>query len=575
MKHLRRSIVALSLTLLVLVTILFVPKIVSKIRPPENTQYLLNFNPENVRHIALTDTTRTINLTLNSHGQWQVVSPIKDRANDPLIRQILSTLDAAKIVRSLPADGLKMAEWGLTAPEIQIELSLYDGRAIKVMFGKFNPLGTLVYARTDSNPEVCLVYGDVFRMVSKRLFELRDRRLLPVRAEDIVEISHNLGSVPMTWRRLDKSWELSEPYPAPARVETIQAWIDDFVTAQVMIFVDENPTDLSIYGLNPPVYEIRVRTQNNKKPDHLWIGDKTPDGGYRYARRSTHERILKIPAPVIDKDLAVALIHVENRYLTNFQPSEIETIEIISGNNTIVLSKKSYLDWVITKPINFRAANEAIDSLLTYLTGAKYDRLVSKSFQENADPLLSIKCVIRDPKIPAWQMDFYDAGAKIHARTSPTTFTYELPRAVVNYIPQSANYWRDRYVLRFKPYEVQKINGTVDRINFQLSKKAMSGWLMKLPEQKDLSRHEMNTLMEQLNRLRIKEFNLPTAKKLYPDEAWLFLELTLPERIIIMHVLKSPDGYLAQTDDFNGIVQPDDISRLSHTLHTLLEKSAP
>src|SRR5687768_2120576 len=84
--------------------------------------------------------------------------------------------------------------------------------------------------------------------------------------------------------RAGDDWQLVEPVKAEADNGVVGTVTSNIGTLEVQRVVDENPTDLKQYGLEPARIEIGFRLKDQKDFQRLLVGDKTPAGGDLFAK---------------------------------------------------------------------------------------------------------------------------------------------------------------------------------------------------------------------------------------------------------------------------------------------------
>src|SRR5262249_24235392 len=117
---------------------------------------------------------------------WQVRSPIAAAADSLTLDRILKDLADARIERTLTDAAPTGQRFGLDRPTL-VTLEGEGRRAVLAVGGE-SPTGDLVYARRDGGP-VLLVRGQLREVAAKTLYDLRDKTVLDVPADDVLRIT--------------------------------------------------------------------------------------------------------------------------------------------------------------------------------------------------------------------------------------------------------------------------------------------------------------------------------------------------------------------------------------------------
>src|SRR5438045_3800795 len=98
---------------------------------------------------------------------------------------------------------------------------------------------------------------------------------------DQVTIKSEKGGT-TTARKQGTAWQLATPVSAPADETELSGIASNLASIEVQRVVDDHPTDLKQYGLEPA--RIDVAFTSAGKPRRLLLGQKTPTGSDLYAK---------------------------------------------------------------------------------------------------------------------------------------------------------------------------------------------------------------------------------------------------------------------------------------------------
>jgi hypothetical protein len=92
------------------------------------------------------------------------------------------------------------------------------------------------------------------------------------------------------------SWQLVEPEKTDADQGQVTNAATSLASVEINRVVDDNPSDLAQYGLNPPKVDIAFRVKGKNDPQHLLLGEKTATGSDLYAKTPDQKRVFLIAA---------------------------------------------------------------------------------------------------------------------------------------------------------------------------------------------------------------------------------------------------------------------------------------
>jgi hypothetical protein len=175
--------------------------------------------------------------------------------------------------------------------------------------------------------------------------------------------------------KINGQWQLVEP----EKTEADQGQVGNAATSLAMLelnsVVDENPSDLSQYGLNPPKADIAFRVKGKNELQHLLLGEKTATGGDLYAKTPDQKRVFLIAA-YLENTFERTPFDLRNKAVLKFDQSKADGIEIVHGGMTTALAKMGN-DWFVTKPYKARADFAGAEAVLTALSSAQMQKIAS------------------------------------------------------------------------------------------------------------------------------------------------------------------------------------------------------
>ena len=199
---------------------------------------------------------------------------------------------------------------------------------------------------------------------------------ITVEAEQIEEFQ--LQSASGEKSRVTKSgdaWKIVEPEAADADSTAMSTLSSQLTSVEVQRVVDENPGDLKQYGLNPPRIDLGYRLKGEKEFKHLFVGDKTPTGGDLFAKTPDKNRVFLI-ASYFDSTLNKTPFDLRDKTVLKFDREKADGLLLIKGTKEMQFSRMG-TDWKISRPVAARGDYAALEGLLTRLSSAQMDKIVS------------------------------------------------------------------------------------------------------------------------------------------------------------------------------------------------------
>ncbi len=221
---------------------------------------------------------------------WRIVSPLKLRADSMAVSGLLNAftdLPGDEVVAEKPAS---FEDYGLDPPEQVVEVSLGDGKEDLVLrVGRETPTGDGHYVQASGSPKIYKIPAYLKSSLAKSLFDLRDRRVLPIDRAKITKLQVSGGSTNLNFEKAaGGDWQLVLPPAVRTDKFSVRSLVSSLESAQMQSVVEEEPRNssrygLSRYGLSRP--SLRIRVTQGGDEEELLIGKKSEEARY-YAQRN-------------------------------------------------------------------------------------------------------------------------------------------------------------------------------------------------------------------------------------------------------------------------------------------------
>ncbi len=275
--------------------------------------------------------------------QWEFVDPEGVAADSMLIQSFVESLPGLEYTPIMEQTPPSLVDYGLDEPQRVVTIKLQQGKTVTVSIGGENPSGYAKYAMLSSSPGLFLLDSPAFSVLEKTLFDLRDKRALPVALDQaqLLEMDNQTGKIVMT-KLTNNNWELTQP-----AVRTDYAGANYFLTrligALMKSIEEEDARSLARYGLHRP--QIRLQATLPDGVHSLLVGSDNQDGEGYYAKNSVWPHVFTINQAVYDQ-LNGSVDEYRNRYLFDFQTTNAQRLEIQTDETNFRFDKQEER-WVL------------------------------------------------------------------------------------------------------------------------------------------------------------------------------------------------------------------------------------
>ena len=252
-----------------------------KDRIEEKASQLLALEQEDINKLSLKRANETITLE-RVDDEWYLISPVTAKGDANTVESFISTISETKKEREIETenDEVSLKDFGLLPALFTVIVEAEGGEADTVLFGEKNPTNLYIFARKPSNPNVFCTGTLVHTELQKTVFDLRDKTILPFDKESVHRIQIVSGNGEIVLARTDEIWMVESPIQAEADLQIVDSWLNNLHTSRIDRFEEENPTDYSSYGLDPPRIRLILTIGTDNTQKELLIGHRNNDEYY-------------------------------------------------------------------------------------------------------------------------------------------------------------------------------------------------------------------------------------------------------------------------------------------------------
>jgi hypothetical protein len=210
--------------------------------------------------------------------QWEMSAPEKMAANDDRMRRLLgrvSALKARDFIELGEAPGPETLEkYGLDAPRADITIRFASRDPLHLLVGadapSSNKLEELAYMMFAGDDTIYVAKRGMLEEFVAPLEDYRNRRVVRMAAADVTEVEAVLrpedgedleGKYAAVLSAGEWFWADGQPFAG----STAERLARTMAELEVETFVEDQPTDLSPYGLDSPVAQITLRDKDQQE----------------------------------------------------------------------------------------------------------------------------------------------------------------------------------------------------------------------------------------------------------------------------------------------------------------------
>ena len=317
-------------------------------------------------------------------------------------------------------------------------------------------------------------------------------------------------------------WQVVQPLTTKADDGEVGNVTSALAAAEIIRVIDENPTNLTEYGLGNPRIEVDFKAAGDKDYRKLMVGEKTPTGSDIYARRNDEKKVFLISA-MQETSLNRTTFDLRDKGLLKFDREKVDGIDVSAGGKTIAIAKDGG-DWKITKPVQTKADFGSVEGLVGRLQSAQMKSIVADEASP-ADlkkygldkPEATVNLAIGSSRATLLVGGKADKDNTVYARDASKPGVVTIEQSLLDDLKKDADTYRRKDLFEFRPFNATHIELTrngetivLDRVKGQNDKP--DTWKRVGPNPGDVDKEKMDGLLSKLSNMRAASFVESTAK---------------------------------------------------------------
>jgi len=294
----KRSI-RLLVTLGVLVVLLgayAVVKAMPKAKPSTSTSVrIADIKQPDITKIQIKKGEKTLVLDRKGNA-FEPVTPYPMRIDSSAVQRILYNVTSVfvqRVVQSSKLTAADLSKYGLENPTAVTTVDLKSGAPVVYTIGGTTPSNDGYYFQKSGDPKVYALDNYSAQSMMLGLTDLRDHSLPTINTQKLTYFELRNGKQHIVIQQPPAGFKTEEatfsnlvmtsPYPNihPVATDKLGTLLKSIPSFTVDKFVNDHPTNLAQYGLDPVRTELVMKDDKNALD--LEFGNKAPGGGY-YAR---------------------------------------------------------------------------------------------------------------------------------------------------------------------------------------------------------------------------------------------------------------------------------------------------
>ncbi len=330
----------------------------------EKQEKLLAVESSHVKSISVSSHDGEVLTCRREGGQWAIVEPKKVAADQSAVDSLVSALTDANIDQAVEPPPKNLADFGLDQPALTVEISTdTKPEKVTVSLGDDTPTGGGVYAQMAGNPRVVILPRFTKTSLDKKIFDLRDKRVLTLDGDQLTRLEvESKGARYTLVKNPEGAWNLDLPPLVRVDRFTVEGLVSRLKSATMQSIVAEEKKSLGRYGFGSP--ELRVQASGFGGTQTLALGKK--DDGRYYAMNSALDPVFTLDASFLTQ-FQKEPDDLRDKDLFSYSTFEVKRVEVAAPSGTRVFEKGEENKWKQTAPAAKDLDTDKVETLLNDL----------------------------------------------------------------------------------------------------------------------------------------------------------------------------------------------------------------
>ncbi|NJD04554.1 MAG: DUF4340 domain-containing protein [Ruminiclostridium sp.] len=302
---------------------------------------ILDYTSDKIEKVTVENTEGTFVITKKDKN-WELASPADFKADASKLSSIVINASSVIADKVVDEDAKDLSLYGLGKP-VQITLKITDGTEKTLQIGDETPTKGGYYAKLKNSGKVYVIDTYTAETLLVKRLELKDKTLYTLKPEDVISVSMDRkgSNLFKAQKNGDADWQMLAPIQGNMNASALGPMIDAFTKTTISEYIEENPADLSKYGLANPAYIFDFSTSSANY--RLLLGSEKEKGSLVYAKLEGSNDVFTISETAynfLDKPLK-EIIEIF-AYIVNID--QVNKIELTMDRKTTTFGLDVYKD---------------------------------------------------------------------------------------------------------------------------------------------------------------------------------------------------------------------------------------
>jgi hypothetical protein len=340
-------------------------------------------------------------------------------------------------------------------------------------------------------------------------------KVFSVKSDEIAEVSVRSASGDRTTlKKVNGAWQIVEPLATAADEAEVSGIVSGITTVDAARTIEENPGDLSQFGLAEPRIVVGFKTADGKVSRELLIGDKTATLGDLYAKLPKEKRVFLIPGS-FESTFDRSTFDLRQKSVLAFERDKVDRIEIKAGASAVALAREG-TEWALKTPVPAAADYGTVEGLVGRLQSAQMKAITAPDAADLKPygldkPDTTVTVGLGSSRATLVLGAKTDAGT-VYAKDESRPMVFTVEASLLDDLKKPADQFRRKDLFAFRAFNANVIEITRGGATLAFERVKGGGadtaekWRQTRPAARDVDGAAMDTFLTRLSSLRAQSF---------------------------------------------------------------------
>jgi hypothetical protein len=374
---------------------------------------------------------------LKEEGVWLVLKDSrKFKADGKTIRDMIenfTNMKIEKVASETPAD---LHGFGLQKPKAEVIAGTPKNK-YRLSIGDNSPIGSGTYVKVDGDSRVLIVSrASISEYLKKSANDLRDKEILSLDEDKIKRVRFKWRDSSFEVEGKDSSW-IGKNTPEYVEIDGGRVWaiLNTFSKLRIDNFENDEPEDLSRYGLDKPSAEIQLF--ENGKSIRVLFGNKKGSSDY-YLKLGSEQPVYSVNEFVL-RQIPENVNDIRMRRIVRVDTEKVNGVEIKREGIGLSILKEGK-KWELDGKKDKKADEAKVSELIAEIRGVEVEEFVNDSPKDLSSygfDRPSMEITISEPNKKITLLFGRKEKEKVYAKIADRKSVYLVNDEIISKIPFS------------------------------------------------------------------------------------------------------------------------------------------